>query len=846
MDTDHKIIGIDLCQESTHLTTSKSSIACELKYIPSVVLPLNSEEKLISGLFALEHRRGKGWEWPPESRINYTTEPGQGAGRVPVISAFGKLAQIEKSQNTQKLEAFEWSPNGVHNSTKASNIIVESCQAFTEDLEGTRILVVPDIFQEISQEKLKRASRNGFKNNPVKFIPRSMALALRWINEYSPTNLENYEVGYLGHIRICSLGLDEWTVQTIGLTVIEHEKKKYLVPVFEPKIAANSLGVWGIAYACLSAVIRSTTFRLIEIWKEVFCGPYIYELLKLPQVFLQNHCSKLWTAPEISLEYRRHKECMEKLPHLNDIPSELLTYYQLLKKVSENWNYQLSQLPKEAQQPLGIITDGCLSSLLCKAGETIGNSLSKADLKIVPDKILDCFSHCNSLSCDGSVYFGQNLLSGLPSYQYTLIPIDIYCQTNSEESLQWIPLIDVGSTLDVGKIDESKKVSGFFLEKGNHEISFILRRPNLENNEYIFRRVPTKFNFVPEKNFPVSLSVKVEPGEGFAVVEVVSQEGKVLAKLDWERMDACGIPLPPPLAYLPKLSVIKSDFDLWEDVKIEFETFEKNKRIGYEAFLKKLLKLLKKVKRNKESLHVSYGPIPSELVGDVNESEIGKLAEMLSALWQDPTKKNGVRDSAFKCLAWLYLSTPDKCKVYISKVLQNCDYQDIKRDALACIGRVVNIETDINIFYYHFLNKLKSNEGKTLNWIYAFNNLTRYREKALLPTVISTQSLLLIALYICEILENEYKKGLCKRTSMSCVRAILHLLYRRKHQKDFLKPDSNEYLRIENILKKIISLATPHSQLVIETTLQFLKAKATEADAVLLYQDDGEEESEEE
>lgn len=87
-----------------------------------------------------------------------------------------------------------------------------------------------------------------------------------------------------------------------------------------------------------------------------------------------------------------------------------------------------------------------------------------------------------------------------------------------------------------------------------------------------------------------------------------------------------------------------------------------------------------------------------------------------------------------------------------------------------------------------------------------------------------------------EVLKDEYQRKTCSRKALACVRAISALLFRRKFEKDFLAKNSSLYLPVEKVLLDLKSIAeTSHKENIIDSTLSFLRTKATESDANLMY-----------
>jgi hypothetical protein len=864
MDSDKQFIGIDLCQHvpCIYNETTLNSIG-ELKNMPAALLPYYPNEKSMFGPSVFNHRRGRGWDWPPEARINLANEPGKGCGRVPIIAAFAHLNQMEKSwgaSNASTIEDFHWSPGVNKIFEKASELIVGSSYAFAlnnaaqlASNPAQLALVIPDRLQEYSQDKLKKISNNRACNQAsLKFIPRSMALAMRWVEEFYPKGLHGSKNGYVGHIRVCSFGLDEWTFYCVPLKIVNENSHRHLIPVFDPMASRHSLGLWGITYSCLSALVEMQKDNILDIWKNMITGTDLDDLLNMSTMDLEMHCSKLWGAAKDSKVNQRLLECISKIPHFKDVPPYFLSRQQLIAKVSETIKKQHQQLPSGAGNLMGIIVDGSLSQMPFQNRESIGNFISQIDLPEKPNNIIHQADLYQSRASEGAAYFGKRFASGLPTYQCTLIPIDIYCRTKSETGCEWIPLIKKDLTLDAGKSEDLRDVSGFSIAKGKEKLSLRLKRPRMESEEgeFDYREVSVQIS-KPNDDLRVKLRVKVKPGDGFAEVEVKSDNGEVLATLDWSTMKECDEPQPVKLGWLPNLNKITPYLPFWKDVMIAFrevEQIERRNTQKFEKAIKELLKTLKKNKKNKECAFESFGPVSSNGLPPGETHSLFDIQKLLVDLLQNPRKQITKANKAIEqCMGWLFLSAPESFKKEIRWRLSNYELNQIKSDTLNCIGKVFQDSGDIQLFYQVFQKKIRTDTEKPTYWIMALNNLVRFREEALNTCTASSEFLSEVIDWLNEILKSECRKEACQRNeilkserrkeacqrkAIACIRAISYLLYRRKFETDFLSNQTQQFKDIEATLKEMLRLDTTlYKQNIIQKTLLFLQTEATEADA---------------
>lgn len=824
-------VGIDLCQHlpSIYAREESSMQQPPPPIPPSVVMPRYRGEKPIFGTFATRHRSGKGWTWPPESRIVLADE-GMGCARVPLICAFAKLLEVqrssEKGMNFLIPDDFAWAPRGDRMATKAADILVGSAHSYAHHYtDHHQVLVIPDGFQELIQEKLNIQRKKG-----LQYIPRSMALALCWINDYYSHGVEELEEGWIGHLRVCSLELGEWVLDVVPLKVIYREDKKFLVPVFDPQKISKGLGVSGIAYACMHFLATEKREPVREIWREVLNGTYIEEWVqRKPE----------WNFSKDTLAEEQFQSYMRQLPHFQEVLHKILTEQELETEAKRNWEEQYEKLPQKAENLMGMVIDGTFCRLPIRLDHELGKYLAQLNLPENTPKIaLQTDLHV-SLASKGAAYFGEKLAEGLPTYQYQLIPIEILCKTERGE--EWISLIRAETTLDAGTVSEPYDISGFGVKKGESQLCLKLRRPCIHKQEMTYKSIASdKLSKIYSKNTPVTLRVKIKPGDGFAVVEIKTQDGETLATLNWQKMEECTAQ-NPPLQYL-ELNTIVAKEQYWEqvqDIGQQATALWRVKKIPSKDLLKNLLDKLRDKVADKNKPNRSYGPIASHASNMEEVDGLKQLQDTLLEMWKGAKFKNTGKQKniIFQCIGCLYLYADTS---YQSELRSRAeDAKALDRETLSSIGRVLDQVEDIQLFYKCLLKKIENEPKSYLNWILALNRLLMFRENALKLVTIDSNGLYRITDMLCEVLKDQLKNCVCKLLAMTCIRTIGLLLYRRKFDSNFLQKNTREFDNIQEILFSFQKIAPSENQKKkIESTLNLLQMKATETDALLLYQDD--------
>lgn len=825
--TEH--IGIDLGQGVAYLFSDSAQHLDAFTAIPSVVLPAYHGEACLFGLQAQLHRRGRGWEWPPESNISSEC----GCGRVPLIAAFERLRKVDEmwSQHQHVQEGFDWNPNGTKMLERASDLIVGYARQLAS--EKPHVLVIPDSYQEIAQERLKTSKVNKSRQD-LRFIPRSMAAALQWI-EQANLRVDSSNPGFIGHIRVCSFGLDEWTLRTVPLSIVEVGCTKYLVPVFDPMTSTESLGIHGLVVAILSAIYNLKTSSYEVIWENVLTGSFLSELVKnvspdaVPNLDVLNGIH--FTQPL--------QDCLKRLPHCADIASNMLSSTNLIHQASKIWTDLQQRLPEGSSKLLGTVVDGSFSHFPMNDHYQMSCLASQGATK---DCDLSIWSPSRpSLASEGAAIFSKKIEQNVPTFNYSLIPIDIYCV--KPEGCSWVSLIGKTDAMDAGLDQRCHKLSGFWIQAGASELQFTLKRPKLGVAAgHIYKTIKSeKFSDVFSQDVPVNLSINVKPGDGFASVQVISSDGIILSELDWANMEDCEEPTRSDLGYLQDLLKVTSRTNEWREVVALVAKWENTRTNRARCdILDLLLNKLRKTTPNKEAPFESFAAISSDGTVCSNTSALNKLKTLLAEAWtseQFPDFQRRLPGG----LSRLFTAAPHAFKQHVRKVLSSSNLKDIKLYVLQAAERIFDHIDDFKRFYQAFQRKVQSGRTAPTGWIRTLRMITARHANALTWEAIDDETLTSFVQYICQVILDRIDNGTCKTTEMACVRALCSLLYRRRYDPSFLPKDSTEFLLIESTLESLWCIASDKQQEYIDTALRFLREEATQTDAYLLYTPEEEE-----
>ena len=228
-------------------------------------------------------------------------------------------------------------------------------------------------------------------------------------------------------------------------------------------------------------------------------------------------------------------------------------------------NQQLKCLPDKAiEKCLGIVIDGACAHIHITENRRLGDFVADA-FKPNDVTISDGFE-----AVRGAAYTADALENGLPCYRETILPIEIHHHRRDRHG-DWTNayrLLVEGTTVRAGEEYKSKApVTGLKIKQGEKILNLVLRRLSA-NNEKVFRKVSAEIPEETQKDESVLISANLRPGQGFAKVTINSERRGVFnTLLNWRTMEECEEPPPPNLSYLPQVSKVIYDSDLWTDAE---------------------------------------------------------------------------------------------------------------------------------------------------------------------------------------------------------------------------------------------------------------------------------------
>ena len=134
---------------------------------------------------------------------------------------------------------------------------------------------------------------------------------------------------------------------------------------------------------------------------------------------------------------------------------------------------------------------------------------------------------------------------------------------------QWNELVIVGS-VEAGETWPHQPGHWVANRQGQDRLSLPLRR--VLRGKPMFRQVSTELATAANRDEPVRIEVKVKPGQGYRTCSHrVCHAGVFTTCLDWRTMEECDEPKPPPFSYLPGVSRILPDEQMFNNARPALE-----------------------------------------------------------------------------------------------------------------------------------------------------------------------------------------------------------------------------------------------------------------------------------
>ena len=832
---------------------------------PVCILPLLHGEPPLVGDAAARHRRAAGLPWPPEAQVPFGHDDVAGIGRIPLCAAWMALLPPSEREDSPMLirradPEFDWCPEGRHLSVRAGEMVALSLRAFLQaagvEFHSIRVaVVVPDALDEAGQQILLDAcSEVGLSLENIHLLPRPLAVALHWCN--GPTRPvtgadvhEDDQGSGIGRLRVLTMSMDVWEALSLEIRARRYLNRVWLLPVRD-RVALGSarpeLDLFGVSLAATLAY-QTGGASLAGWWSRLWASPWLHESLQLNSPIFQEavRCVQAVLSdclPDlIQCDFQRlarHHGIWRRLGNDSPGPRRVPT---------DVWSEQERSLGTTGLPLLETLADGAFADLvhcwITRLLPSMGPNLKPATLRFA--------------AVHGAALAAAAIAHGLPCYREKLLPLDLCVRGTDDYGdpvLQWKPLIDA-TTVEAGGVWRSPKpISGLKIEKGQARLLLPLRRSL--PNQNVFRRVATELTQPAKRDEAVCVEVEVRPGQGFARVRVESiTPGVFSTRLNWRTMEECDEPKPLPLAYIPGVSRILADREMFAQaeplMRASLHALENNSPDATER-LRELIRLLNKwplafkVEQRRgrsvaKDFMLHYGVIGSE--GRLEALPAPELARNLrnligktfGELVEVRVPSSPLGKALLRAGGWFYLAMPEECYNYLRRRIREvkasgASLSDVE---LHAIGLAFENVEDLRQFYPLLVQALR-NALPPNHWLRAARNICRFRNHALSPDAIEDATVANLVARVYSHMQRQMQNQNFGRILANCLETLPFLLKRRRYDPWFLSPEKEqaaETIRLLQYLQTNHCRRLPQRlQEVPKATINFMRRQATDRD----------------
>ncbi|MBN1972706.1 MAG: hypothetical protein JW787_03650 [Sedimentisphaerales bacterium] len=816
-------LGIDLTQHRPLVAIAEEAEIIECKTLadtpPAALLPLIHGESVISGISAHSHRRGTGLAWPPECQVPIYGNYKNGTGRIPLVCAWQKLAKRSVDSFSGILGDTEigWRPTGEKElSCSSEELIAKSVISWMNQFSNSKVsIIIPDSLGEAAQQAL-------IDHCDAFLVPRPVAVALSWcrnnVNNFNGLGEESEEGVSIGHLLVITMAFDQWEVVPIEIRARIFAEKLWLVPVRNRTSEGGEISRLGASF--FFGLASSVFDNLADAWHVVFGSPrgtnYSIEKIvpnKEQTEALRNCVIRGWTEKD-----RSNLQALDAWKNMAWTPQS--DSFELFKEELVSLrNQQLQYLfDKTREKCLGIFIDGACAHIHITENRRLGDFIADA-FKPNDATISDGFE-----AVKGAAYTAAALENGLPCYRETILPIEIHHHRKDKHG-DWenaYKLLVEGTTVRAGEEYKSKEsVTGLKIQQGENTLNLVLRRSSAKN-EKIFRKVSAEIPEKTQKVEGVLISANLRPGQGFAKVTINPERRDAFRPLllNWKKMEDCEEPPPPLLSYLPQVSILKHDEDMWYEAESSFHDAIGALSNDTPTILNSLKQLRKHInrwpladsidqfrgRRLKGDIFLHYSVFPSD--GNLEDVTSPHLAHKFVGECESYFIRRGIstkkKESVQRTASWSYLACPS---TIIESVRQNIkqNMADTSKVDLHTIGLCFEKPDDIKIFFAALEQLFQIRQAGLNYWLRAIRNIVRFRDHALQPEIISRSRIENIISGLLRSLEREVKKSNFEQIYNNCILAILYLLKRRRYEPDFMTAEDEFYKRVDDLFSTIIN-----------------------------------------
>ncbi len=812
---------------------------------PSVVLGELAGEPFTVDLCGPPSLRGSGMTWPPSAQVH----PEMGCARFPISLAWALL-----DYGTHGSWKWQVSDTRTASCEPADAIasVVQTALARNEayaDIQALS-LVVPNTIDVEAQDRILRAL--SLRQADAQLLWRPVAAALAWVREHGMAVLDKgsarNRAAYvpLGLLWVVHLGLDAFEATQLELIPWDHKGAQLLLPARRLPSLPTLYGAgteWAERFAEQSQ--RSEGDAVGATWNLLWTTNWFEQVINRLSTQSQNAAASrpnlILHGPDvidrgITAAHALLEQLSGAQPNPRASPSKMTQSRRrfapldgpfiqrslgiAVPEVSfEDWIAKLKTCARTDLPTLGVVGTGAFAGLPVGDGTLCEFIVRQAGGMTAGTRTM-IDSSSTILGCGAAIH-AERRRASLPSYLDVLPKLELLIVRSGEPAFEDILRIEAPYVL--GGQERAFEPANLGLRVRREERSLTLSVWR-EGHESV-REVRVDFPRQITRDTPVSLKVKMTPGQGNPRIEVRPDIAQVFGGrrvyLDWARANDTGrtkeeelttVPRTnPPLE--PRLASLTSwkGGGLWEiaSAKVEIEQFlidlPRLRGTRFETSIKNVIELLQK-----KDGEYTQGRIPEHATVVSSDGCIHSAAQetelfdrfviTLDALLGS-AKYSDHRDKIVRALGYCSADTPALHSV-LSSVL--CHRSQIEGHHLVALGNCLREPSEIALLARAMLANLQGDKPRAPNdWMRALCRVLQYRDKA--TDEIASDTCETISECCLRYLRQQITEGKANYKYRHASICIVYLLRRRRRDDGYLDPDSPLAERIKSTFRQAIA-----------------------------------------
>ena len=768
---------------------------------PAALVPFWEGEPVRADTDLPAHLRGTALTWPPEARCSER----EGGGRLPVALAWDLLTAGR---------SHEWRTEGRVQTLDPAEAIAATVSGVVRRASTPRkrplvVLTIPNSLPEDHQEQLlESARRQGIE---LKLLWRPVAAALAWIGCYEEQLLRASDLPQatsqakdedvpLGNLAALHLGVEAPEVALLALVarragpdgawrVLPGRRRPG--PALPTRCGLESLAVLA---RWLAGQDREPGDSSQRQWRSLWASNRTVEAL--------GHLRNRVAPPQLAGAWER--------PHARLVERLVESLAPALRAERSRTN------AKEA--PRGLVVTGALAGV-----RSAGSSLAQAvalGLGLPAGRLLvDGVENGWGLCASGSARFAASLEAQEVAYLDTLPQLRIAALRRGEPV--WEPLFNSGDRWVPGgrRWRRDPPFGGLSLRRGQQVLDLTLHHEEHTTVRAVQVDLPTAV----QEPLPVELDVTVEPAQGRARIQVISNRMGALGRRPvWAELARMRDTGHDPDTYLqenyprafPPLHPRMGSRERWRAVQpiirdclhdipvtgpLSEAAFGRLGALG-DALLQREAGFLDRSTGCREAAAVSSVGVPAG--GMASGGDLASLVERL--LHRLQRARHGDREWRSLVRVLGYTATPSPAFEDYLVARLRAERHNAKPEIVRACGWCLRSPDAVHLFVDTLLTRLELRVGGPTDWLRALSQMLRFREDATreVPTADATR----LCTFLRDVFNAEVETGKGNETFRVTCLSVVYLLRRRAFDDQFLSPEEPLAIQLKTAFQRAVVL----------------------------------------